>query len=394
MEQLGVSNWLSETCRRLDIIHPTEIQKKCIPKVLKGLNVLGVSETGSGKTACFLLPIVQGFAVEARAFYALVILPTRELASQVMDQAVLFGQEAGLLSVLAVGGDSIYHQKEQMRSGVHLVVGTVGRLAQILEDDVALRKRFRRFKVVVLDEFDRILDPEYRQIGHLRKILPYFDKSPQLLFFSATFDKVKDWPRVEQHFPDLVDDVELQDVTSHSTPISIRHSFILCPKLGVYQYLNYLLRNCPDLVAPKRGILFVSKVLDSEVLVRLLVNLKHEAVCVNGVQRTSERATGLEKFRSGRGPRLLVGTDLISRGLDLPEVDFVINLSVPKNKTDYIHKAGRCGRAGRKGFVLTLVTPTLVGNRLEKDYQILQVRDRSRLVFCRWTLCKKNSASN
>eukprot|EP01056_Protomagalhaensia_sp_Gyna25_P001371 Protomagalhaensia_sp_Gyna_25__1370@NODE_1690_length_1616_cov_46_670894_g1384_i0_p1_GENE_NODE_1690_length_1616_cov_46_670894_g1384_i0NODE_1690_length_1616_cov_46_670894_g1384_i0_p1_ORF_typecomplete_len439_score85_94DEAD/PF00270_29/7_6e49Helicase_C/PF00271_31/2_8e03Helicase_C/PF00271_31/5_8e02Helicase_C/PF00271_31/1_7e22Helicase_C/PF00271_31/5_8e03ResIII/PF04851_15/1_2e13ERCC3_RAD25_C/PF16203_5/9_1e02ERCC3_RAD25_C/PF16203_5/2_4e07Flavi_DEAD/PF07652_14/0_019CMS1/PF14617_6/0_03T4SSDNA_transf/PF02534 len=371
MEGLGLAPWLSKLCRKFQLLEPTEIQKKAIPQVLAGRHVLGASPTGSGKTACFMLPIIQAFSREAGMFFSLVVLPTRELAMQVLDQFALFGSAAGMRPALIVGGMNLTDQKLELSKGVHVIVGTPGRLLDMALDS-SLENRFKRFRFLVLDECDRLLSEGFGgDVGQIYRLVRRKTPSQQqVLLFSATVQKITDSILREQLG---LSDVVTIDLSDLEKDLHLDHYFIMCPKVSKIHLIHYLLNEHQIFKAPHRGIIFARSIEECELLTRILNALGLDVCSLHALQDRKLRHQSLLSFRVERS-RVLIATNVAARGLDLPLINWVINTSVPSEYDVYCHRVGRCGRAGREGTALTLVCPTLVCKNQAVDAETCKIK--------------------
>eukprot|EP01054_Gregarina_sp_Poly1_P002623 Gregarina_sp_Poly_1__2622@NODE_1713_length_3484_cov_13_206907_g1122_i0_p1_GENE_NODE_1713_length_3484_cov_13_206907_g1122_i0NODE_1713_length_3484_cov_13_206907_g1122_i0_p1_ORF_typecomplete_len389_score34_60DEAD/PF00270_29/2_1e28DEAD/PF00270_29/1_9e03Helicase_C/PF00271_31/2_7e03Helicase_C/PF00271_31/5_3e02Helicase_C/PF00271_31/5_7e25ResIII/PF04851_15/0_00026HAD/PF12710_7/0_18_NODE_1713_length_3484_cov_13_206907_g1122_i011132279 len=316
-----------------------------------------------------MLPILQSFACDARMFFALVILPTRELAMQVNDQFALFGELAGARCLLITGGADITKQKSSLFDGVHICIGTPGRLKEVLQDSL-LRKRFRRVRFAVFDECDRlVISPMKEEMQEIYASLR--TANLQVLLFSATI----------QHLTDEVLKGSFHDISfikinlsENEKDLNLEHYFCMCPKISRLHLIHYLLSEHQRFKEPSRGMIFVRTIEECETLRFILSKLDHSVVCLHSLQEKNVRLSSMIKFRTERS-RILIATDLASRGLDIPLVDWVINMNVPKEYEDYCHRVGRCARSGRFGHALTIVTPILTEKDKHLDVETNRIKN-------------------
>lgn len=350
-EALGLANWVQEKCQQLRYDKPTQIQTRCIPPALAGCDVICCADTGAGKTACYCLPILQKWTTNPFGIYALILLPTRELATQVVDQFRAFGSGAGADSLLVVGGTDSLAQKHLLEQRPAAVVATPGRLAGLLQDDELLSRIFRRLRVVVFDEGDRLADQTMRiDMEQIMDVVPCRKEGIQTMVFSATVpdDKTVFFERFR-----LKQNAELVKLKARTVPPeTILQKYIFIPHHFRLLYVAHLLQfHLQD----QMGIVFVSTCRECEVVAQTLKKLDLSVSALHGALKPNQRIRALSGFRSELS-RVLVATDLASRGLDIPKVHFVINYDLPMEKDTFIHRVGRSGRAGRKGVALTVVT--------------------------------------
>jgi ATP-dependent RNA helicase RhlE len=343
MDELRLIPALADAVADMGYTTPTPIQAKSIPAVLAGRDLIGCASTGTGKTAAFLLPILQRLHAHPPAgCRALILSPTRELALQIDEQALALGYHLGLSAAAVVGGVDMGPQERALRDGSDLIVATPGRLLDHM--------RFKyvdlaHVEVLVLDEADRMLDMGF--LPDVRRIIAALPASRQTLLYSATLS-----PRILQLAGEILRD-PVTVMVDRQEPVSgvaqSMHSVAQGEKTAL---LTALLRQ-----SDMRSVLvFVKRKIDANRLAR--------AVCRSGVNATSlhsdrtqeERTAALEAFRRGDCP-VLVATDVAGRGLDVSGISHVINFDVPRCPDDYIHRAGRTARAGATGEVITFVAP-------------------------------------
>jgi ATP-dependent RNA helicase RhlE len=320
---------------------PTPIQQQAVPILLGGEDLIGVAETGTGKTLAFLLPIFQGLRIGESDPQALVICPTRELAIQVAGEAERFGKHLGVRKVVAYGGTSSGDQKRALGSGVELVVGTPGRLLDFVS---SAWLSLRNVRSLVLDEADRMLDMGF--IDDVDAILRRAPMSRQTMLFSAT---------IPEEVRRLADRYMLhpRTVRMHSgTRVTkqVDHSFYPVPVQQKEALLAEILRR----EKPAKTLVFTAtREGTSEVALRLR-RQRHEVVSLSSLLSQANRERALGAFRRGEFD-ILVATDVAARGLDIDDIDLVVNYDVPMQAEDYVHRIGRTGRAERTGKAVTLV---------------------------------------
>lgn len=345
---LGLRPWLVATCQAMSMRHPTEVQRACVPVALRGRDVCGCAQTGSGKTAAFALPVLHGLAEERYGVYALVLEPTRELAFQVADQFMALGAGMSLRVAVVVGGMGPAMQAKELLRRPHVVVATPGRLRDQLETQREVGHCFQNLKVLVLDEADRLLDPTFEK--DMEVIANRLPKERQTMLFSATVTE-----EVENLLEKNTKNVfRFSAYQGLKTPDSLDQKYLFVPKRVKEVYLHYLLKNLEEMEV-RSAIVFVARCTTCVKLEALLKELEIPAVALHSRNPQRKRLASLDKFKGGAVP-LLLATDVASRGLDIPEVDLVICFDPPAVPEDYIHRVGRTARAGRGGKAISIVT--------------------------------------
>ncbi|KAF9651517.1 DEAD-domain-containing protein [Thelephora ganbajun] len=342
-ESLGLIDPLLEALEQMKFKTPTDIQVEALPHAFQGRDIIGVASTGSGKTAAFALPILQKLWEEPRGLFACVISPTRELAYQISQQFEALGSAMGVRCAVIVGGMDLMSQRVALAKKPHIVVATPGRLNDHLENTKGFS--LRTLKFLVLDEADKLLDLDLGPV--IDKILKVIPKERTTYLFSATMTtKVAKLQRASLSNP-----VRVEVSSKYSTVSTLLQYYLFIPMVKKDANLIYLANS----LASNTIIIFTRTVHDAQRLSMILRTLGFPAVPLHGQLSQSARLGALAKFKSG-GRKILVATDVASRGLDLPSVDIVINYDVPTSSKDYIHRVGRTARAGRSGKSITIVT--------------------------------------
>ncbi|KAJ3411572.1 ribosomal RNA processing protein [Chytridiales sp. JEL 0842] len=340
---LGLNTQIADACAKVGFTKPTEIQRKSIPYALQGKDIIGLAQTGSGKTAAFALPIIQSLWNNPQPLFACVMAPTRELAIQISEQFEALGATIGVRSAVIVGGMDMMSQAIALAKKPHIVVCTPGRLVDHLENTKGFN--LKSLKYLVLDEADRLLDLDFG--AEIEKVLKVIPRERNTFLFSATMtSKVEKLQRASLNAP-----VRVEVATKYSTVSTLLQYYLFFPFKYKECYLTYLLNE----LAGQTAIVFTLTCNSAQKLALMLRNLGFEAVCLHGQLSQAKRLGALAKFKSG-GRNILIATDVASRGLDIPGVDVVINYDVPQSSKDYIHRVGRTARAGRAGKSITLVT--------------------------------------
>eukprot|EP00164_Ancoracysta_twista_P002531 GFYU01003371.1.p1 GENE.GFYU01003371.1~~GFYU01003371.1.p1 ORF type:complete len:478 (-),score=133.26 GFYU01003371.1:108-1541(-) len=340
---LGLCDQLVEACNQLGWKTPTEIQQQSVPWALKGRDIIGLAETGSGKTGAFALPIIESLLKKPQALFALVLSPTRELSYQIYETFEALGSGIGLKCCCVVGGLDMMSQAVALAQRPHVVIATPGRLVDHLENTKGFN--LKSIKYLILDEADRLLNLEFeKEINQILKLLP---KERNSFLFSATMtSKVQKLQRAS-----LSDPVKVEVSSKYQTVKTLVQQYVFIPAKHKDCYLAFILNE----LAGNSTIIFTSTCAATQRVALMLRNLGFSAIPIHGQMTQPKRLGALNKFKSG-SRQILLATDVASRGLDMPCVDVVINYDVPTNSKDYIHRVGRTARAGRSGRALTLVT--------------------------------------
>lgn len=366
---LGVAKWLCEALNSMKIYTPTAIQKACIPKVLKGHDCIGGAKTGSGKTIAFALPILTKWSEDPYGIYGLVLTPTRELALQIAEQFAALGATMNIKVCVIVGGDDIVKQALELQRRPHIVIATPGRLADhILNSGEDTICGLRRVKYLVLDEADRLLSNSFgSDLERCFGVLPKPENRQTLLFTATITDAVrslKEKPVPEGKLPVFVNEVDTVENIAIPSTLSIKYLFV--PSYVKEAYLHNLL-TLPE-YEKTTTIIFVNRTHTAELLRRMLRKLDFRVASLHSEMPQSERVNSLHRFKANAA-RILIATDVASRGLDIPDVNLVVNYDIPADPDDFIHRVGRTARAGRKGDSISIVA--------EKDVnRILAIEER------------------
>jgi len=340
---LGLSEEILKSIEEVGYDNPSEIQKQAIPQVLMGRDVLGCAQTGTGKTASFMLPLVEILSTgqsKSRMPRSLILAPTRELAMQVSEDFKLFNKYLKLQMALLIGGVSFSEQDSKLAKGVDVLVATPGRLLDHVERGKIILKDI---KILVIDEADRMLDMGF--IPDIEKITKLLPKIRQTLFFSATLSQ--EIRHIGENF--LINPKEITVSPSSSTAIGIESFLIKTTKKEKLNKLERIL----NIEKIKNAVIFCNKKIDINKVNTFLKNHKFKTVCLHGDMNQSSRINSLEEFKNGLAD-ILVASDVAARGLDVAGLSHVFNYDVPNNPEDYVHRIGRTGRAGLSGKAFTL----------------------------------------
>ncbi|CUH40109.1 ATP-dependent RNA helicase RhlE [Jannaschia seosinensis] len=351
-DMLGLKPRLIDALREMGITDPTPIQKQAIPPALDGRDVMGLAQTGTGKTAAFGLPLTQHLLAEdvrpqPRTARALILAPTRELVNQIVESLDGFTKGTHLKVARIMGGVGINPQIKRMERGVDLLVATPGRLIDLMDRGAADLSATR---FLVLDEADQMLDMGF--IHALRQIAPKLPRERQTLLFSATMPK-----EMESLAATYLDrPVRVQVSTSGQTADKVEQSIHFIAKAEKPGLLLDLLRAHPG----EAALVFARTKHGSDRLAKQLTNAGVAAVAIHGNRSQGQRTRALEAFTDGSAP-VLVATDVAARGLDIPLVKHVYNYELPNVPETYVHRIGRTARAGREGAAITLCAPDEMG---------------------------------
>lgn len=342
---LGLSDSLLEAVNHSGYTKPTPIQLKAIPAILSGVDVMAAAQTGTGKTAGFVLPMLHQLAgrnkVQQSRARALILTPTRELAAQVHESIRTYGRFEKLSSTVVFGGVNINPQRKQLNKGVDLLVATPGRLLDLYEQKAI---RFDDIELLVLDEADRMLDMGF--IRDIRKILKLIPKQRQNLMFSATFSN-----EIRQLAGSICrNPIEIDVAPRNSVVEKISQNLCWVEKSRKADLLCELLRDTSE-----QALVFSRTKHGANKLVKRLVKEGITALAIHGNRSQAQRTKALSDFKQDK-VQVLVATDIAARGIDIDLLTLVINFDLPHVPEDYIHRIGRTGRAGESGQAISLVS--------------------------------------
>jgi len=342
-EETGLDEALVKRLIEIGFTTPTPIQSKAIPIALRGQDIIGLAQTGTGKTGAFLLPILSIQAGKTQKFRnptVLVLVPTRELGVQVQESLKRFDPEENLKSVLLIGGDSVSMQERALKKPHHIIIATPGRLIDLIDRGTLLLNGVQH---VVIDEADRMLDMGF--IPDVDKILKVLPKTRQTLLFSATM--APDIRVLVEHYMMLPKTVEVKGEKSKA---SIDQTAIHVGEMNKRKALRKILRAHPNL----NVVVFCNRKKDIDELKRSLDRHKFLAGAIHGDMTQAVRNKTLQSFKDGQ-INILIASDVLARGIDIEGLGMVVNFNVPLQVEDYIHRIGRTGRADMKGLAFTLV---------------------------------------
>lgn len=345
-KSLGLCEPILKAIEELGYKTPTPIQAQTIPAVLKGRDMMASAQTGTGKTAGFTLPLLQQMMQKQRASHnrikALILAPTRELAAQIYESVENYGKNLNLRSAVVFGGVKINPQMRRLLSGVEILVATPGRLLDLYNQNAV---KFNEVEFLVLDEADRMLDMGF--IHDIKKILAMLPKNRQSLLFSATFSP--DICTLAKKF--LTNPTEINVSPRNTTAVTVKHKLHPVDKNRKAQLLSHLIKDQNWFQA----LVFCRTKHGANKLVKTLAQDGIESLAIHGNKSQGARTKALDSFKTGQ-IQILVATDIAARGIDIAQLEQVVNFDLPNVPEDYVHRIGRTGRAGAEGNAISLVS--------------------------------------
>lgn len=337
---LGINSTLLDLLKKLNFVIPTPIQRQAIPIAIEGKDVVGIAQTGTGKTLAFGIPMLQRLPqLKARG---LVIVPTRELALQVEEALRQVGGRLGLRTAVIIGGAAIRPQIQALARNPHIIVATPGRLNDHLKQRTV---RLDQVKIVVLDEADRMLDMGFAP--QIKTIIQTIPKERQTMLFSATMPpEIMKMAAMYMQLP-----VRVEVAPAGTTAELVTQEIFIVPH-------NAKIRLMEKLMQEYRGtvLVFTRTKYGAQKLKKVLLSMGHSAAELHSNRSLGQRREALEGFKSGKY-RLLIATDIASRGIDVTGIEVVINYDLPENTEDYVHRIGRTARAGAGGHAISFASP-------------------------------------
>jgi len=359
-DKLGIQQELVKALDEMNITEPTEIQAKSIPWALAGKDIVGQSQTGSGKTLAYLLPLFSKIDSEKREMQALVLVPTHELAMQIVKtvQSLADGSGIPITSTAIIGEVNVKRQIEKLREKPHIIVGSAGRIFELIK---MKKLSAHTIRTIVLDEGDKLLNEKNSEV--VKAIIKTTLKERQLMLFSATVsEKVVSIAKELMKTPEIIKIKEESIVNP-----DIEHLYFVSEQRDKLEVLRKLFAS----IDPQRAIVFINKSDEIQITTSKLQFHHINACSIFGTASKEERKNAMEGFRSGKY-KLLVASDLAARGLDIPGITHIFNLDLPEDHKEYLHRAGRCGRLGNEGTCISIVTekeiPTI--KKFEREFNI------------------------
>jgi len=368
---LGLTPSILENLSNLGFNTPTPIQQKAIPLVLQGLDICACAQTGSGKTAAFLLPLIDKLLnsrVRSSMPRAIILSPTRELAAQVVENFKMFAKDTPLRVALLVGGEWMNEQEKQLKRRPDIIIATPGRLLDVLERGKLIA---HDIQTLVIDEADRMLDMGFMpDVERLLKITP---DGRQIVLFSATFP-----PELTGIIDSILVDAKRIEAASLTKSPGIIHQYKVKVKNDQKRAaLRSILRTHGGTASV---IVFCNRKKDVDIVAKSLAKHGFKGMPIHGDLPQKQRNETLERFRNEKG-LILVASDVAARGIDIDDLPLVINFDLPVNSEDYVHRIGRTGRAGRSGLAFTLLTDadkkkfTALKTLINKDLEEYVIND-------------------
>ncbi|QQR54987.1 DEAD/DEAH box helicase [Candidatus Peregrinibacteria bacterium] len=350
-EHLGLHPKLLDALQRLKLSTPTPIQHQAIPVATAGKDMIGIAQTGTGKTFAFGLPMLQRL-MGGTGFQGLILVPTRELAIQVEEGLLKVAGHLGLCTALLIGGAPIFKQKRQLKARVNVIIATPGRLIDHLKQK---NLNLAKVSILVLDEADRMLDMGFEP--QIREILKQVPQERQTMMFSATMPA--NLTQMAHSYMKSPLRIELAPAGTASE--QVEQAFLVLPKEEKIKELRALLTTFKETV-----LVFTRTKHGASKLTRALQDAGFTAAEIHSDRTLGQRRKALEGFKTGYY-RILVATDIAARGIDVKEIGMVVNFDLPENAEDYVHRIGRTGRAGHEGVALSFATPDQ-----RKDLELIQ----------------------
>lgn len=344
-KELGIAPRLLAVLDELHYTIPTPIQHQGIPAAIEGKDLVGIAQTGTGKTLAFGLPLIQRLAQNKGQ--ALILIPTRELAIQVDEVLQKIGRTFGLKTAVVIGGAPMDRQIRALRNVPHVIIATPGRLMDLLEQRVC---SLQNIKIVVLDEADRMLDIGF--MPQIKKILEMVTNDRQTMLFSATMPQAI--AQIAARYMKMP--LRIEVAPSGTAAENVEQEMFIVNRMEKAQLLDKLLEE------NKGSVLVFSRTKHgAKKIAAALCSMGHTAVEMHSNRSLAQRRMALDGFKSGRY-RILVATDIAARGIDVDNISLVINYDLPECSEDYVHRIGRTGRAGKTGKAISFANPDQHGN--------------------------------
>lgn len=357
--ELGIQEQLVSALSKQSITLPTEIQGSTIPLILANKDIIGEAVTGSGKTLAYVLPAFQRIDPLSKDVHTLILAPSHELVLQIGDviKQLALDSEMPIRSAAIIGNVNINRQIELLKAKPHIVVGTPGRILEL----IGLKKLKAHFiKTIVIDEADKLLSKDHIQV--IKDVIKTTQKQRQLLAFSASIK-----PSAEATAAELMKDPHCFKLSTEKVNSDIEHMYYVSTRRDKTSNLRKLIHA----VKPKKAIVFLNKNEKIQEVNDVLLYHSIKSVCIFGNATKEERKKALDAFKHGKA-NILVASDLIARGLDLQDLTHVFNLDIPMELSEYIHRVGRTGRAGASGTAISIVT--------EKEVEFIKAIERTNTI--------------
>ncbi|MFA6407340.1 MAG: DEAD/DEAH box helicase [Candidatus Paceibacterota bacterium] len=342
---LGISPDILGVLEKLNFKIPTPIQEQSIPIAIEGKDVMGIAQTGTGKTLAFGIPMLQRVIIEKKL--GLIVVPTRELALQVSEALDAVGSPLGIKTATIIGGEPMPRQLRALSRHPHIVIGTPGRIIDHIERRTL---DLRNVGILILDEADRMLDMGFEP--QLKQILSVIPHERQTMLFSATMpDEIMSIARTHMKLP-----IRIEIARAGSTAKDVTHELFIVAQEDKSRLLEKLLQEY------RGSVLVFSRTKHSAKRIAAIVRfIGHTGAEIHSNRSLAQRRDALEGFKQGRY-RVLVATDIAARGIDVTNIELVINYDLPENAEDYVHRIGRTGRAGLSGHAISFARPNQSGD--------------------------------
>jgi ATP-dependent RNA helicase RhlE len=353
---LGIAPEILEAVLGLGFKIPTSIQHKAIPAAVQGKDIIGIAQTGTGKTLAFAIPLIQQLLIAGKG-RGLIILPTRELALQIDESVRKVGRKFGIKTAVLIGGSSMANQVRAIRNNPDVIIGTPGRIIDHIQQRTL---GLQDVTILILDEADRMFDMGFAP--QVNKILQVVPKNRQTMLFSATMpDGIVKIASNHMKFP-----VRVEVARTGTTAKNIEHKLFVVRKDQKNSLLKKVLKEHKGSV-----LIFLRMKFNAKKICKDLCNIGISAAEIHSNRSLNQRREALEGFKVGRY-KVLVATDIASRGIDVKGIELVINFDLPENPEDYVHRIGRTGRAGMKGKAISFALP-------DQEYKVRAIERLTRL---------------
>jgi ATP-dependent RNA helicase RhlE len=367
---LGIAPGILKVLERLNFKNPTPIQKQSIPAVMEGKDIMGIAQTGTGKTLAFGIPLIQK---TMSGGLGLVIVPTRELATQVNESLESVGRALGLRTATLIGGEPIGRQLRSLARNPHIIIGTPGRII----DHLAQKSlKLAGVTMLVLDEADRMLDMGFAP--QLKKIMAVMPKKRQTMLFSATMpDEIVSMARAYLEIP-----IRVEIARAGSAAEKVTQELFFVPQENKIRLLE-------KLAGDYRGsiLVFTRTKFGAKKIAAKMRALGHTCSEIHSNRSLNQRRDALEGFKTGRY-RVLVATDIAARGIDVSDIEVVVNYDLPSNSEDYVHRIGRTARAGKSGHAVSFARPNEIN-----DVRAIERLTRSKLPVSKLPILPQASSA-
>jgi ATP-dependent RNA helicase DeaD len=367
-ELINLNPQLIEGLKKQGIIQPTEIQLNVIPLAIANHDVIGQSQTGSGKTLAYLLPLFEKIDASKREMQAFILTPTVELAMQVEQQIKLLAENSSIpvTSTTIFGQVNIKRQVEKLRDKPHIIVGSLGRIQELIK----MKKiNSQTVKTIVIDEGDKLLDK--KNLQGVKDIIKTTQKDRQLMLFTASLNQGTILTAKElMNNPELIQVSTVQKVSP-----TITHQYMVAEQREKIEILRKLIAS----IKPEKAIVFINKADLVDTATEKLKFHHINAEALFGSATKEERQVALQGFRSGK-VQILIASDLAARGLDIDNLTHIINLDLPQDSREYLHRVGRTGRVGKEGTAISIVTEYEV-ETIKKHAKELKINIEEKIIY-------------